>query len=563
MARYDLLKTKLLLDLEACMDTSMGDASADLYDVYASSLKASFYKKFLPGGSTTAADKAALDKFRAVLPTVGLRPPSMPVDDDLLSAFHHQMERLLGWRPEGLNFDFESISDRIKPGPGASRKQDSRDFVSKYFQGPLSATDPYVLALYRAAVSRQPSWAAAEMQRSLEFPTLVGERSRISFAKKNAEVSRVICTECGANMMLQGGISGVIETRLKEVGIDLSIQSNLNKELARLGSIDGSLATEDLRSASDSISLELVQRYVPMPLRSWLLRTRSPVTILPDRTELELPMVSTMGNGFTFSLMTAIFTCVVKACHVLKGLPFHTGMAKRWGVFGDDIIVPTGMIASVRRLLHLLGFQSNLAKSFDVGPFRESCGGDYFLGHDVRGVYLYSLDTDQDIYSALNRLNRWSARSGLPLPRTVRTLLGFLRGKLCRVPRFHGDDAGYHVPSWKFWDHHYWYYQPKGRKRTISPETGEYDGYGDAIYVGMLGGYVSTEETKVSERPEDGKPSQFHRAKLAIGQRSTNAPLYNCRRTSTYFGPSWDWEGLQSPREGCEVDWEVNHALVP
>jgi hypothetical protein len=55
-------------------------------------------------------------------------------------------------------------------------------------------------------------------------------------------------------------------------------------------------------------------------------------------------------------------------------------------VYGDDIIVPVEHVKHVIDSLETFGFKINVNKSFWTGKFRESCGGDYYSGHDVTPV---------------------------------------------------------------------------------------------------------------------------------------------------------------------------------
>jgi hypothetical protein len=52
-------------------------------------------------------------------------------------------------------------------------------------------------------------------------------------------------------------------------------------------------------------------------------------------------------------------------------------------VFGDDIIVPREYVLSVVDELHTFGYVVNVGKSYWTGRFRESCGREYYDGHDV------------------------------------------------------------------------------------------------------------------------------------------------------------------------------------
>jgi hypothetical protein len=94
--------------------------------------------------------------------------------------------------------------------------------------------------------------------------------------------------------------------------------------------------------------------------------------------------------------------------------------------------------------LEALGFQINQHKSFFEGPFRESCGKDFFRGFSVRPVYLKTLRTPQSRCAAINLLNRWSAMTGVTLRHTIGLLLRTVR--FTPVPPWENDDAGIKVP---------------------------------------------------------------------------------------------------------------------
>lgn len=163
---------------------------------------------------------------------------------------------------------------------------------------------------------------------------------------------------------------------------------------------------------------------------------------------VELHMVSTMGNGYTFSLQTILFSAIVRAAFSVAGMATVNPRGNcwgNWGVNGDDIIVPAGLVTRLTvRCLQLLGFTTNTAKTFVEGPFRESCGGDYFEGRNLRGVYIKSLEKPQDIYAAINQLNLFSTRTGVSMPRAVQYLASKVK---CRyVPCHEADDSGIRVP---------------------------------------------------------------------------------------------------------------------
>lgn len=348
-------------------------------------------------------------------------------------------------------------------GNGSNIGADKTDFYSKYVVSKMSSTNEVLPLLFRQAISVDKLWSDVEAYRAGRFGYDVALGNRLSFVPKSRSISRTICTEPLLNMFFQKGIGGILERRLKEVfSIDLSKQPDFNSALARIGSVHGEFGTIDLSSASDSISLRLIEDLIPIEPRNWLLRTRSPVTILPDGKALCLHMISSMGNGYTFPLQTMIFAALVFAAYRIYGIklhrprgPSHVVVTSKgvkelrypfgnYGVFGDDIIVDRRVYNVVVSCLEVLGFSVNKDKSFNEGLFRESCGHDFYCGYDIRGVYLKTLLDANDHYSAINRLNRWSATHGIQLSRTVKLLRSGCR--FIGVPFDEADDAGIKVP---------------------------------------------------------------------------------------------------------------------
>jgi hypothetical protein len=341
------------------------------------------------------------------------------------------------------------LYDRGRCGPGASLGANGVDFYTKLFSSELTATSFDVYYEYAAWCAADPNWRDAEFTRLTTFglPNITCE-SQVTFVPKNRDTMRTICTEPTLNMFVQLGIGAILEDRLRSFfGIDFSCQQDRNAELARLGSIAGAISTIDLESASDSMSLGMLAEVLPGWVFDLLCSYRCPFTRVRGERVL-LQMVSTMGNGFTFPLQTILFSCCVQA--VSKQM--HARMRRAdaswspWGVFGDDIACPTFMVDRLVRLLNILGFQVNSEKSFTgkYETFRESCGYDYYLGHNVRGVYCKTLRTPQSRFVAINLLNDWSARWGIPLIRTI----GYLRDsvRVLAIPPWKGHDAGIRVP---------------------------------------------------------------------------------------------------------------------
>lgn len=444
----------------------------------ATALQMSILKKF-KDQTEAEADARALDKF--LQSNIRCRDWSLTwdnsTDEQLLGQFKFELYKFCN--PEGypLVSDADQLWQLGRTGPGSSVGALGTDFYTKMFSSPGACTSERIANLYDHSIRKGSLWSKAESLRLSEYgPPDIVAGSRLSFAVKNATISRVTCTEPLLNMFFQLGLGKLIERRLIQFfGIDVRNQQNKNRELARVASISGRLCTIDLASASDTVSLGMLEAFLPEELLFWLKLFRSPNAELPDGSWEELHMVSSMGNGFTFPLETAIFACVVSAVYRLEGIPLRRTKCVlrqsrlqtlnslrygldfpddpsqvKWkhgnfGVFGDDIIADSSVNRKIIRLLNLLGFQVNTEKSFFEGPFRESCGADYFDGLPVRGVYIKSLKSMASRYVAINRLNEWSALTGIRLRRTVRYLAKHVRK--IYVPLDENDDAGIRVPS--------------------------------------------------------------------------------------------------------------------
>lgn len=387
--------------------------------------------------------------------------PSDMRDEELLLLFQEEWNGFLGYNKKtgaAVIADPVDLSpiraiDYGRVGPGASAGIRNLSFYGKMFAGPMTSYDEDLYQWYRAAISEDPRWTEAEKLRLQQFGTpRVVAGNKLSYVPKNVEVARTICSEASLNMFVQLGQGTILENRLKTYyGLSIrggkdSVQHIKNQELARLGSIDGSFATIDLSSASDSISLNMLRRFTPREAMWALERTRASYVQLPGGKLEELFMVSSMGNGYTFPLETALFASIVVAASRFNGLkldhPWGVNLGN-WAVFGDDIIVPRQIFSQTVRLLELLGFKVNESKTFADGWFRESCGADWYKGYPVRGVYLTSLSTIEKRFVAYNLLHEWARKHKVTLDGALKLIVSSIpRGKRSRVPLWEGPERG-------------------------------------------------------------------------------------------------------------------------
>jgi hypothetical protein len=223
---------------------------------------------------------------------------------------------------------------------------------------------------------------------------------------KKTDIDRVSCKEPDLNMFVQKGIGNFLRRRLlSRAGISLNDQSK-NRKLARIGSIDGSLATLDLSSASDSVTTALVAEMLPVCWYTLLDSVRSPVTLVRGEEHVN-EMFSSMGNGYTFELESLLFYVITRATVYFEGIK---GIVS---IYGDDIICPTPVVRELTWTLKYFGFTVNLEKSFYEGPFRESCGGHYWDGIDITPFYLKRpIKTLPDLMHMANQLRHWARIPG-------------------------------------------------------------------------------------------------------------------------------------------------------
>jgi len=423
------------------------------------SIRASIVSKWHYENSDQADDAAKL-KFLAQ--NMKCKEWSLPGQYDtrtemLLNGFKSAVHSFWSRRQKDIPYPvplFDNPLDllaKAKIGPGANIEARGGDFYTKFFASPLTCTSESLYNWYKRFIGQFPSWLDAEEKRIESFggPRKVSG-SRLSFVPKNDKISRCICTEPTLNTYFQLGLAAHLESRLNErYGISLSSQQFKNRDLARLGSITDNLITLDLSGASDSISLSMLRLFFPSDFVRWLEMFRCTETQIPGLGTQELFMVSSMGNGYTFPLQTMIFSCVVASAASFRGIPLGPSRSSNsWGVFGDDIICPRELTRDVIDLLTLLGFTINSDKSFVEGPFRESCGADFYLGTNIRGIYLKSLLTPSSRYVAINQLLRFETQTGIALKRLVGRLIGSLKGPYLslRCPPWESRDAGIHAP---------------------------------------------------------------------------------------------------------------------
>lgn len=360
--------------------------------------------------------------------------------EEHVSAFIRRARKIvkaiLGPRPP------DDIEGRFGPGATFGDRGKLTTVPDKMTSSPtLTADAKYFLLCYHGT-----AWAQAQRAIGREINFVPG--NRFTTVPKDCTKDRGIAIEPSINVFYQLGVGRLIRERLRRFGIDLSTGQDIHRRVAREASIRGHLCTLDLSNASDTVSTSLVRALLPGPWFELLDDLRSKKTQFRGRWHV-LEKFSSMGNGFTFELETLLFLGLILACDPSQGTDHHGPRqlvaGKTVFVFGDDLIFPSGFSKDVMSVLKFFGMTVNEAKSFVSGPFRESCGGDYFEGVDVRPFFLKQLPNEpQQLISMANGLR--ASCKGHPdrLARLRRAWFGVLdalpadiRG--CRGPSDLGD----------------------------------------------------------------------------------------------------------------------------
>lgn len=295
----------------------------------------------------------------------GIMPPSSKEYE--LSLKVQRMRTDIGKLLGPLDTFIRQLPFHIKVSSGASSTRPKRKAQPYRKVGKLSVVTPGAEPLLKAL------WSYSAMEGDLRLKQV--NCNRVTVVPKSWKTHRAIAAEPEGNLLFQLAIDSYLKDRLRSRGIDLSSQER-NQELALRGSLYNDLATVDLSKASDTVALELIPFLLPEDWAEFLFSLRSPY-YKGDFGPGKYEKFSSMGNGFTFPIETTIFWA---ACRAVR--------SKVVSVYGDDIIIDSDKYEPLVELLSLLGFLVNKEKTFHKGPFRESCGADYFLGENVRPFFV-------------------------------------------------------------------------------------------------------------------------------------------------------------------------------
>ena len=255
-------------------------------------------------------------------------------------------------------------------------------------------------------------------------------RARVCLVPKDSRGPRVISCEPAELMFAQQGLMrklyDILETNYHTRGQINFTDQRINKELARQASLDGSLATLDLKDASDMVSLELVRKVFPPDWVECLEACRSEETILPNGEVVKLNKFAPMGSACCFPVEALVFWS-----NAVATIRLARGRNPRVFVYGDDIICDVGDSALIMVGLEAIGLKVNRDKSYVGGMFRESCGGDYHNGYDVTPVRVRKVPSNvgTGLEASADLANAFIAKFGYEqshsIVRTIEQVVGY------------------------------------------------------------------------------------------------------------------------------------------
>lgn len=385
----------------------------------------------------------------------------------------------MGDRISSMLGEFNPTTARFRHGPGAV--SDLR--TGRGYKYSFPAWGPRLQYVFPATEFAFANLSEAVNTDDYEFGGLLPKEgaSVLHAVPKTQKGPRLIASEPTCNQWCQQSVmnylNDVIKTNIIGDSIDFNRQE-LSGELALSASVDKSLATVDLSSASDRLSCWLIERLFRANhsiLGAFIAsRTRYIINSVDKKSPkiYKLRKFASMGSALTFPVQSLTFYMLC----VASGLVATDTPASRWKelarqvrVYGDDIIVPVLWLPVLKRLFELLYLKLNSSKTYSEGNFRESCGTDAYMGVNVSpGQVLEVFDESdlgslQGVVDCSNNLYMKGFRNASiyllsPIPPEIRRLIPWVSV---------GSDSfglktssGFHTSARKRWnkDLHRWEY---------------------------------------------------------------------------------------------------------
>jgi hypothetical protein len=376
---------------EQVFDSSTGILldEPDIESIYAvRQLTLMFGKMVLP--CTPARERKAMSDYVQCDMEVNDADSRLPSSD--LSEFGRLGRLLFGQIFSEVDSDIyhERIVPKHGPGTVAEKLTSNGKYLSRYWTTRLEKIFHFGDFLFPSPrYFSEDSFNGVDLREpGSELP------SRVVSVPKTQKAPRIIAIEPSSVQYVQQGILESISRATEKSFISQflsSVSQEPNQLLARKGSLDGSLATLDLSEASDRVSARLVSELLARhPLsKEAVFACRSEKADVPGHGVIPLSKFASMGSALCFPIEAMVFlTIIFLGIQKERGYLFSRkedfypflGQVR---VYGDDLVVPIDCVHTGVDQLEHFGARVGRRKSFWIGRFRESCGKEYYSGHDV------------------------------------------------------------------------------------------------------------------------------------------------------------------------------------
>lgn len=290
----------------------------------------------------------------------------------------------------------DMLVPRHGPGATSERISGNQKFVWRKWHERLEPYFPFLDTAYTMG-----SFDSTEFEK-LSFISEDQESPvRVTPVPKTLKGPRIIAIEPVCMQFAQQGIRDAlyraIENSWMTRGHVNFRDQSINQTLAIDASMTGSLATIDLKDASDRVPLNLALKMFDgnPDLRDAIDACRSRYALMPDGKTTIGPLrkFASMGSALCFPVEAMYFyTICVMALLRDANLPVSSRncyyVSRSIYVYGDDIIVPADNAGTVLDYLQKYNCKVNHSKTFVTGKFRESCGMDAYDGVEVTPTYI-------------------------------------------------------------------------------------------------------------------------------------------------------------------------------
>jgi hypothetical protein len=291
-----------------------------------------------------------------------------------------KMDRDVHWRRIVMKHGPGAVADRLS----SNAKWDQQSWTNRLERAFPAQDHLIVNSSFRSHLDERVNF----LEPGSEMPV------RVITVPKSLKTPRIIAIEPAAMQYAQQGLLRSFLDALNEDGFLKSIigidDQDPNREMAREGSYSGNLATLDLSEASDRVSNQHVLDLLDdtPELLEAVQACRSRKADVPGHGVQRLAKFASMGSALCFPFEAMVFATVIflgieRELNTPLTRRLIESFAGQMRVFGDDLVVPREYVLSVVNELETFGFKVNVDKSYWTGRFRESCGKEYYDGHDV------------------------------------------------------------------------------------------------------------------------------------------------------------------------------------